>query len=328
MGFRNAFEKFTIYGTIKQKETNTRQVKRLEKNSADVSDNGKKDQEGIMKRTIKDSVFTDLFQDKKYLLQLYKALHPEDTDVTEDDLTDITIKNVLTDNIYNDLGFTVGGKLMILVEAQSSVWTVNIIVRALMYLVQTWHDYFERTKQNLYKSKKVQIPIPEVYVIFTGERKTRPSEISLSQEFFGGKECAVDVKVKMIYDGKEGDIINQYVMFTKVCNEQMKKYGRTRKAVMEAIRICKDRNVLSEYLSSKESEVVSIMMVLYDEEEIMRSYVESEVYEATQKAQYNEKIETAKRMLNDGVLPLDKVAEFSNLPLEVIERLANELQPV
>ncbi len=328
MGFRNAFEKFTIYGTIKQKETNTRQVKRLEKNSADVSDNGKKDQEGIMKRTIKDSVFTDLFQDKKYLLQLYKALHPEDTDVTEDDLNDITIKNVLTDNIYNDLGFTVGGKLMILVEAQSSVWTVNIIVRALMYLVQTWHDYFERTKQNLYKSKKVQMPIPEVYVIFTGERKTRPSEISLSQEFFGGKECAVDVKVKMIYDGKEGDIINQYVMFTKVCNEQMKKYGRTRKAVMEAIRICKDRNVLSEYLSSKESEVVSIMMVLYDEEEIMRSYVESEVYEATQKAQYNEKIETAKRMLNDGVLPLDKVAEFSNLPLEVIERLANELQPV
>ena len=209
----------------------------MEKNDVEILDNVKKEQEGIMKRTIKDSVFTDLFQDKKYLLQLYKALHPEDTDVTENDLNDITIKNVLTDNIYNDLGFTVGDKLMILVEAQSSVWTVNIIVRALMYLVQTWHDYFERTKQNLYKSKKVQMPIPEVYVIFTGERKTRPSEISLSQEFFGGKDCGIDVKVKMIYDGKEGDIINQYVIFTKVCNEQMKKYGRTRKAVLEAIRI-------------------------------------------------------------------------------------------
>ena len=311
-----------------KKEAIIRQVKRLERNSADISDNVKKDQEGIMKRTIKDSVFTDLFQDKKYLLQLYKSLHPEDTDVTENDLNDITIKNVLTDNIYNDLGFTVGDKLMILVEAQSSVWTVNIIVRALMYLVQTWHDYFERTKQNLYKSKKVQMPIPEVYVIFTGERKTRPSEISLSQEFFGGKDCAVDVKVKMIYDGKEGDIINQYVIFTKVCNEQMKIYGRTRKAVMEAIRICKDRNVLSEYLSSKESEVVSIMMVLYDGEEIMRSYVESERYDAQQEARYDEKVETAKRMLGDGTLSLDKVAEFSNLPIEVIRELSGELQPV
>ena len=297
-----------------------RQVKRLERNDVKVLDNIKKEQEGIMKRTIKDSVFTDLFQDKKYLLQLYKALHPEDTDVTENDLNDITIKNVLTDNIYNDLGFTVGDKLMILVEAQSSVWTVNIIVRALMYLVQTWHDYFERTKQNLYKSKKVQIPIPEVYVIFTGERKTRPSEISLSQEFFGGKECAVDVKVKMIYDGKEGDIINQYVIFTKVCNEQMKKYGRTRKAVMEAIRICKDRNVLSEYLSSKESEVVSIMMVLYDEEEIMRSYVESERHDAQQEARYDEKIETAKEMIENDE-PIEKIIKYSRLPKEIILEL-------
>ena len=287
----------------------------MEKNDVEILDNVKKEQEKIMKRTIKDSVFTDLFQDKKYLLQLYKALHPEDTDVTEDDLNDITIKNVLTDNIYNDLGFRVGDKLMIL-EAQSSVWTVNIIVRALMYLVQTWHDYFERTKQNLYKSKKVKMPIPEIYVIFTGERKTKPAEISLSQEFFDGKDCGIDVKVKMIYDGKEGDIINQYVIFTKVCNEQMKKYGRTRKAVLEAIRICKDRNVLSEYLSSKESEVVDIMMVLYDEEEIMRSYVESERYDA----RYNEKVETAKEMIENDE-PIEKIIKYSRLPKEIILEL-------
>ena len=121
----------------------------MDKINMDTINSERTEQKEVMKRTIKDSVFADLFQDKKYLLQLYKALHPEDTDVTEDDLNDITIKNVLTDNIYNDLGFTVGDKLMILVETQSSVWTVNIIVRALMYLVQTWHDYFERTKQNL-----------------------------------------------------------------------------------------------------------------------------------------------------------------------------------
>ena len=299
-----------------------KKVRGMDKINMDTINSERTEQKEVMKRTIKDSVFADLFQDKKYLLQLYKALHPEDTDVTEDDLNDITIKNVLTDNIYNDLGFTVGDKLMILVEAQSSVWTVNIIVRALMYLVQTWHDYFERTKQNLYKSKKVQMPMPEIYVIFTGERKTRPSEISLSQEFFDGKECGIDVRVKMIYDGKEGDIINQYVLFTKICNEQMKEHGRTRKAVMEAIRICKNRDVLREYLSNRESEVVSIMMVLYDEEEIMRSYVESERHEAKR----DEKIETAKRMLNDGALSMDKVAEFSNLPIEVIEKLAGELQ--
>lgn len=266
----------------------------------------------VAKYTIKDSVFTNLFQDKKYLLQLYKALHPEDTDITQDKLTDVTIKNVLTDNIYNDLGFMVGNRLMILVEAQST-WTMNIIIRALMYLVQTYHDYFERTKQNLYKSKKVQMPKPELYVIYTGDRKSKPSEVSLSEEFFGGEDCCIDVKVKMIYDGKEGDIINQYVVFTKVCNEQIAMHGRTKKAILEAIRICKDKNVLKEYLESKEKEVVDIMMVLYDEQEVMRSYVESEVYEA--------RIETAKRLLQMKKLSYEEVAAGSGLTVEEVEEL-------
>ena len=125
--------------------------------------------ESTPKRKIKDSVFTDLFQNKKYLLQLYMALHPEDSGVTEDELADITIKHVLIDGDYNDLGFSVGNRLMVLVESQST-WIYNIIIRALMYLVQTYHDYFKRTNQNLYGSKKVNMPKPELYVIFTGGR--------------------------------------------------------------------------------------------------------------------------------------------------------------
>lgn len=269
----------------------------------------------IAKYTIKDSVFTNLFQDKKYLVQLYKALHPEDADVCESELYDVTIRNVLTDNIYNDLGFRVGDRLVILVESQAT-WTVNIIIRALMYMVQTYHNYFLNTKQNLYKSQKVAMPKPELYVIFTGKRQSRPEEISLAKEFFAGDDCCIDVKVKMIYDGKEGDIINQYVVFTQVCSEQIRLYGRTRQAVSEAIRICKDRNVLREYLSSKEKEVIDIMMVLYDEEEVMRSYVESEVNEAILDA----RVKMATDMIR-GNEPLEKVVKYSGLPEEKVLEL-------
>ena len=79
--------------------------------------------EGTPKRKIKDSVFTNLFQDKKYLLRLYKALHPEDSDVTEDDIKDVTLKHVLVDADYYDLGFSLGGRLVFIVESQSS-WTL------------------------------------------------------------------------------------------------------------------------------------------------------------------------------------------------------------
>ena len=51
--------------------------------------------QNMPKRKMKDSVFTNLFQDKKYLFQLYKALHPDDCNVTEDEIADVTIRHVL-----------------------------------------------------------------------------------------------------------------------------------------------------------------------------------------------------------------------------------------
>lgn len=270
-------------------------------------------EESVAKYTVKDSVFTSLFKDKKYLIQLYRALHPEDQETVEDELTDITIRNVLTNGIHNDLGFRVGEKLMILTEAQSS-WTKNIIIRALLYLVQSYQHYFEQQDADLYSSKKVQMPEPEVYVIFTGERKDQPKTLSLSEEFFNGKECAIEVKVNVIYDGKENDIISQYVTFTKVYNEQVKLYGRTRKAVTETIHICKDRNVLKEFLTSREKEVITIMMTLFDEERIMRNHIKSEKKETA--------IEAAEKMLRAGKLSVEEIAGyFKELSVEDVQEI-------
>ena len=61
----------------------------------------------LLNREIKDSVFSDLFASKQNLLALYRALHPEDDEVTEGDIANVTMKNILIVDLYNDLGFTV-----------------------------------------------------------------------------------------------------------------------------------------------------------------------------------------------------------------------------
>ena len=261
------------------------------------------------KRKIKDSVFTNLFQDKKYLLQLYRALHPEDCDVTEDEIADITIKHVLIDADYNDLGFSVGNRLMVLVESQST-WTLNIIIRALMYLIQTYHDYFKRTNQNLYGSKKVMIPKPELYMIYTGDRKNIPDSISLSNEFFDGDRISIDAEVKVLYQENEKDIIGQYIIFSKVYNEQRKLYGNTKQSVTETIRICKSRNVLKEYLENKEQEVVDIMMTLFDDEQILKAYVKDIKDNTAQETARETEREMAERMIKKGKMPLEEIADY------------------
>ena len=289
-------------------------------NEVNAAENRIKDEE-VAKHTIKDSIFTNLFQDKKYLLQLYKTLHPEDTEVTEEELSDITIHNIMTNEIYNDVGFMVGEKLLILTEAQSS-WTENIAVRILIYLMVTYQDYIRETKQNVYKSKKIKLPYPEMYMVYTGNRKERPETISLAEEFFGRQNAFLDAKVKVLYGSDEGDIISQYVAFTKVYDEQRKLHGRTRKAVTETIRICKDKNVLKEYLEEREKEVENIMLAMYDEKEILLEYIESERYEAEQEGAKK----TAIQMLKMGKYSVDEIAQcVSGLSLEDVKKLQEEL---
>ena len=65
-----------------------------------------------MKYTLKDSVFTFIFKQPEYARQLYLALHPEDTDVTEADCKLVTLEHVLTNGVTNDLGFQVRDKLI------------------------------------------------------------------------------------------------------------------------------------------------------------------------------------------------------------------------
>lgn len=238
---------------------------------------------GRIKHKAKDSVFTDLFGNMKYLFQLYRALHPEDKKATEADIVNVTLKNVLTNNIFNDLGFRIGNRIMILVEAQST-WTVNIIIRMLMYLMQTYNQYYKDINADLYDETKVDMPEPELYVIYTGKKKNVPEYITLQNEFFGGKDIAINAKVKVITASKKKNIINQYISFTKILDEQVTKFGRTREAIEETIKICKDKNVLKEYLASREKEVIDIMISLFDEQEVMDRYIANRVRESEIKA--------------------------------------------
>ena len=258
-----------------------------------------------VKGNVKDSIFCNLFRIKKYLLQLYQALHPEDAGMTEAGLENVTINHVFTNGIYNDLCFTAGGRLVLMLEAQST-WSVNVIIRMFIYLAQTYHEYFKGNSINLYGSKKAVMPEPELYVVYTGDRKKRQEYISLSEEYFGGKNTNIELKAKVIYGSKGNDILEQYIKFTKVYNGQVKEHGRTKKAVIETIRICKNENLLKEYLESREKEVVGIMMALFDQEEVFDTYVKSERKEAERRTRK----ETVVQLLKAGRCSVDEIGEL------------------
>ena len=214
------------------------------------------------KRDIKDSVFTFLFSDIEYTKQLYLSLHPEDTDIRDEDFRLVTLENILAIGQYNDLGFQVRDKLILLVEAQST-FSPNIPLRMLMYLAKTYNEYIEEHQLSLYREKKVSIPRPELYVIYTGEKEA-PDILRLSDMYEGSGSA--DLAVRVLRDGQPGDILSQYVDFCQVANEQVSLYGRTDEALMSTIQICQERGILVPFLDCRKKEVIDIMTRLFSQE--------------------------------------------------------------
>ena len=220
------------------------------------------------KRKSKDSVFVDLFANEENVLQLYKELHPEDTQVTIEDIQIQTIKSVLVNTLYNDLGFLVKDKFVMLVEAQS-VWNPNMPLRMLFYLAETYRRYLTDTVQSEHSSSKVKLPKPELYVVYSGEQNC-PDIISFSDSFFG-EESSVELKIKVLNEA-DMTIHGQYIGFCKVFNEQRKIYRDSIMCAKETIRICIEKGYLVSYLRNHEKEVIDMMAELFDEEYLRESY--------------------------------------------------------
>ena len=233
-----------------------------------------------MKRNIKDSVFTLLFKQPEYALQLYQTLHPEDVDATEEDCKVVTLENILTAGAYNDLGLQIRDMLLILTEGQST-FSINVCLRVLMYLAETYKRYAEEHKLDLYGTRPVRIPTPELYVVYTGPRQDVPDVIRLSDLYEG--EGSADLEVKVCRRTWKGDIVDQYVRFCEIADEKRRQYGQSQEAVAEILRQCKEENILVAFLTSRQKEVTDIMVTLFDQEKVWAIHEYNVAMEAEEK---------------------------------------------
>ena len=224
------------------------------------------------KRNTKDSVFTHLFSFPEYQLQLYRALHPEDSTVCESDIETITRECVIAQHAHNDLGILVKDTLMVFVEAQST-WSVNVAIRLVSYAIKSLTDYFHERDVYLYSSTKVECPRIELYAIFSCEREAMPSTISLGEEFFPNGGCDIDATVHIIqFDANKTDIIHQYISFCRVFDDMRKKHGYSPETIRDTLRICRNKGILAEYVKKMENEIMDIMEYMFDQDNVTRLY--------------------------------------------------------
>ena len=239
-------------------------------------------------RTYRSTVFIMLFEEKENLLELYNAMSGKH--YTDPELLEInTLENAIYMSIKNDVSFLMDGRLS-LYEHQST-YSPNLPLRFLFYISNL---YSGMTKdENLYGTRKAQIPTPEFIIFYNGEEERPEREtLKLSDLYtFRGKDkeqgeedgktekadFKLELKAELLNICGDNNkplkeacrTLREYAVFT----DKMRKYTKTmdiEAAAERTIEECIQEDILREFLTKHRAEVRTVSIFEYDQEKHMR----------------------------------------------------------
>ena len=301
-------------------------------------------------RNYKDSVFVDLFAHdinaKENFISLYNALHGTNLDAKTTEVQPVMLERVLYMKYYNDIAMLIDGKIVILIEHQSTI-NQNMPFRFLEYIARIYEKI--TTKDEKFGRKLVKLPVPEFYVFYNGKddypvesvMKLSDAFMQLDSKLKNQLEntsypLEISVKVININVDKENPIL-------KRC-EALKEYSKfieqvrynIENAVPEpfttAIKEAIKKGFLSDYLNRKSTEVQNMLLAEYDYDTdiaVQRRESFEDGFSAGEErgisigllqGEYKKAIETAKSMMQRNI-SIDIVAECTGLSPEEIEKL-------
>ena len=250
-------------------------------------------------RKYKDSVFTKLFgHDEKIILELYNAI--QDTDYDERTPIEIaTLDDVLFLDWLNDIAFVIDGKLVVLIEHQSTI-NNNMPLRMLLYIARVYEKICD--PKSIYRTKKMEIPAPEFVVLYNGKDKMPDhTELRLSDMFKKhGVESPINLDLKVqVYNinkgrnpefAKRSTTLAEYEIFVA----EVRKNEKTlplKKAIVKAIKDCVEDGVLREFLKKYSSEVINMLFREFSVEDAKKLWLDEGYQEGILKGSIKGKAE-------------------------------------
>ena len=271
-------------------------------------------------RTYKDSVFVKLFGDKEKLAELYNAI--AGTNYKPDDITLATLENIIFIGRENDIAFTIGGRLIVLIEHQSSI-NPNMPLRCLLYIAREYQRLADN--EAMYSSRLVKIMPPEFIVMYNGmDEYPEESTLNLSDAFIDKTDnLELKVKVYNVNLGHSQEImnrsstLNEYSIFVARVRENINKGLAFSDAVKNAVKECLKDDILSEFLKIYGSDVVSMLSMEFNLTDALKvRYKDGELDKA-------EKV--AEKLLKRG-MSIEIVAEDTELSIEQVKEIANKIK--
>jgi predicted transposase/invertase (TIGR01784 family) len=286
----------------------------------------------------KDSVFSLLFSEPDLLRELYCALEG----VTLSDNTPVTIntlENVLFMGVINDISFEIGGKLIVLIEHQSTI-NPNMALRLLLYIARVYEGTVKG--KALYSDKRLKIPRPEFFVLYNGTAPYPDKDILRLSDLFEKPETLglpaklvpaleLEVKVININEGRNSEIAGQckklaeYSAFIAKVREFERELGDKAEAMKAAIKYCTEHDILKEFLKKHSTEVTNMLITEWSLDEAKEVWFEEGVEKGMEKGVEKGVEKTALNALAKGYSP-GQVCDITGLDMEAVMKIQADQQ--
>ena len=283
-------------------------------------------------RKYKDSVFTDLFgsdrDGKKNFLDLYNALAGTNYTLNEVTLERKIIEQALYKTFNNDVSWEVNGKLIVLVEHQSTV-NENMPFRCLEYVTRIYEGIIPPKMR--YAEKRFKIPNPDFYVVYMGKKDLpKEQELRLSDSFYEKDNSKLELVVKlkncsdsrMLPFSRSCDILKEYCQFIEIVEQTYNKLFPKR-SFKKAIEIAMEQGILVDYLDRKSREVINMLCAKYN----YKMDIAVKKQEAFEDGQQQKAIEDARSFYANGA-SIELIAKSLNMTVEQVKEIVNEKLPV
>ena len=263
------------------------------------------------KRNYKDSLFRNIFKDKKRLCSLYNALSGEN--ISPRDITINTLRGTFYNDIKNDISFKVGNHTVVLMEHQGS-WNPNMPLRMLWYIGKLYRRHID--VDMAYRSKVVKIPAPKFYVLYNGSKDEPEHRIMRLSEAFEGESNSLELvadsyninlaKGKKLLDSCYE--LRCYSVFVTKVQEYLAAKQELSQAIKSAVRYCRDNELMKEYFKEHEKEVLDMVTFKWDDKRA-REIAEEEGMEKGM-------LKTLCDLVKDGILSNMDAAKRAGMSLE------------
>ena len=176
--------------------------------------------------------------------------------------------------------------------------------------------------QSEHVEKKVLLPKPDMYVVYTGSKNVS-DEVSFSQTYFDG-DSPLDLKVKVLKNSGKDTLHGQYIGFSRVYDEQRKLYGNKLECIRETIRICIEKGYLTEFLGIHKQEVTTMLSELFDEQAQRNQYdiaIKREsrtqgIAEGMEKGMEKGMVQTLADLVRKGIITIKQASEQAKMSVE------------